>query len=179
MLITWLNISSFCKVYHSSRYLSQGPILNLKYNNLRYYHPLSQPKNLNLFLLYQNVNHGKSELWNNDKITEFNIFYLNWTFLFSKILYYYHNDKHACLRKQDVCICRQTNNIRCSWVRVVLLPTLPSNWKSWNAPLSPTTFIHNYKNQIILHITIIFIIKPCMIIINLFHFYFHCMTASV
>ena len=42
------------------------------------------------------------------------------------------------------------------WVRVVLLPTLPSNWKSWNVSLSPTTFIHNYKKQVILHINIDF-----------------------
>ena len=39
-----------------------------------------------------------------------------------------------------------------SWVRVVLLQALPS----WNALLSQTTFIHNYKNQIILHINIDF-----------------------
>ena len=66
-------------------------------------------------------------------------------------------------------------------VRVILLPTLPLNRKSWNVLLSPTTFIHNYKKQTILHIDIDFIIKPCIIIISLFHFYFHphdCMSLN-
>jgi len=78
----------------------------------------------------QKVSYGKSVLWNDDKITEINIFYLKWTFLFSIILSYYYHNKHAYL-------CRQTNEIQHSWVQVVLLPTLPSNWKSWNNNICP------------------------------------------
>jgi len=51
------------------------------------------------------------------------------------------------------------NEIRRSWVRDILLPTMPSNWNSWNVLLSPTIFIHNYKNQIILDINIDFCYK--------------------
>jgi len=68
-----------------------------------------------------------------------------------------------------------------SWVWVVLLPMLPSIWKSWNVLLSPTTFIHNFKNQIILHINIDFHYKAMYDnhqLVSLLFSLHHCMSLN-
>ena len=98
---------------------------------------------------------------NNYKITEFllifklNFLVINNPILLPKIInmLFYENKMHVYTTKR---MRYKAPGYGMSWIRVVLLTMLPSNWKSWNEQLSPTTFIHNYKNLIILHITIDF-----------------------
>ena len=61
-----------------------------------------------------------------------------------------------------------------SWIRVVILPALPS----WNALLSQITFIHNYKNQIILHINIDFHYKAMYQLVSLLFSLQGCMSLN-